>query len=48
MTRLRLESTKIKEVLSANQEFHFKAEQLHADIDLITKITRSEFEAVAR
>lgn len=44
MTRLRLEANKIKEVLSANNEFPFKAEQLHADVDLTTKITRAEFE----
>jgi hypoxia up-regulated 1 len=47
MTRLRLEANKIKEVLSANTEFHFKAEQLHADLDLATKITRQEFESSA-
>lgn len=44
MTRLRLEANKVKEVLSANQEYPVKAEQLHADVDLVTKVTRAEFE----
>lgn len=44
MTRLRVEAVKIKEVLSANTEFPVKAEQLHADTDLNTKVTRLEFE----
>jgi len=44
MTRLRLEANKVKEVLSANSEYPIKAEQLHADVDLVTKITRLEFE----
>ena len=44
MTRLRVEAVKIKEVLSANNEYPVKAEQLHADVDLITKVTRVEFE----
>jgi hypoxia up-regulated 1 len=44
MTRLRLEANKIKEVLSANSEYPIRAEQLHADVDLVTKITRTEFE----
>eukprot|EP00602_Paraphysomonas_sp_CaronLab_P000254 CAMPEP_0185031700 /NCGR_PEP_ID=MMETSP1103-20130426/19316_1 /TAXON_ID=36769 /ORGANISM="Paraphysomonas bandaiensis, Strain Caron Lab Isolate" /LENGTH=910 /DNA_ID=CAMNT_0027567315 /DNA_START=111 /DNA_END=2843 /DNA_ORIENTATION=- len=44
MTRLRMEAMKIREVLSANNEFPYKVEQLHADVDLHTKITRSEFE----
>ena len=35
----------MKEVLSANQEYPVKAEQLHDNTDLTTKITRSEFEA---
>ena len=34
----------MKEVLSANQEYPVKAEQLHADVDLITKVTRVDFE----
>jgi molecular chaperone DnaK (HSP70) len=34
----------VKEVLSANQEYPVKAEQLHADVDLITKVTRVDFE----
>lgn len=46
MARLRLEALKVKEVLSANQEFPIKIEQLHADVDLVTKVTRAEFEAV--
>jgi hypoxia up-regulated 1 len=45
MTRLRIESTKIKEILSANAEYPVKFEQLHADLDLSTKVTRAEFEA---
>lgn len=44
MTRLRLEANKIKEVLSANNEYPVKSEQLFADIDLVTKVTRVEFE----
>ena len=44
MTRLRLEATKVKEVLSANNAYPIKAEQLHDNIDLITDITRLEFE----
>lgn len=44
MTRLRLEAVKVKEVLSANAEYPVKIEQLHADADLITKVTRAEFE----
>ena len=44
MTRLRLQAGKVKEVLSANPEFPVKAEQLHAGVDLNTKVTRSEFE----
>eukprot|EP00595_Chromulina_sp_UTEXLB2642_P002829 CAMPEP_0196761474 /NCGR_PEP_ID=MMETSP1095-20130614/726_1 /TAXON_ID=96789 ORGANISM="Chromulina nebulosa, Strain UTEXLB2642" /NCGR_SAMPLE_ID=MMETSP1095 /ASSEMBLY_ACC=CAM_ASM_000446 /LENGTH=901 /DNA_ID=CAMNT_0042111073 /DNA_START=170 /DNA_END=2875 /DNA_ORIENTATION=- len=44
MTRLRLEANKIKEVLSANNEFPVKAEQLFDDVDLITKITRADYE----
>ena len=35
---------KIKEVLSANNEYPIKAEQLHANIDLVGKITRAELE----
>lgn len=48
MTRLRLEANKVKEVLSANAEFPIKAEQLHADIDLTTKVTRTEFEEACK
>jgi len=44
MTRLRLEATKVKEVLSANNAYPIKAEQLHDNIDLITDVTRLEFE----
>lgn len=44
MTRLRLEANKVKEVLSANAEFPIRAEQLHADVDLVTKVTRTDFE----
>lgn len=44
MTRLRLEALKIKEILSANNEIPLKIEQLHADVDLITKVTRAELE----
>ena len=45
MTRLRIEANKIKEILSANMEYPIKAEQLHADVDLVTKITRADYEA---
>ncbi len=38
MTRLRIEANKIKEILSANNEYPVKTEQLHADVDLITKV----------
>ena len=48
MTRLRSEAVKIKEVLSANNEYPIKTEQLHADIDLITKVTRSELEEASK
>jgi len=44
MTRLRVEAVKIKEVLSANTEIPVKAEQLHADTDLNTKVTRNDLE----
>ena len=44
MTRLRQEANKVKEVLSANNEYPVKAEQLHADVDLVTKVTRADFE----
>lgn len=44
MTRLRIEATKIKEILSANAEYPVKFEQLHADLDLSTKVTRADFE----
>jgi hypoxia up-regulated 1 len=44
MTRLRLEALKIKEVLSANNEIPLKIEQLHAEVDLVTKVTRAELE----
>lgn len=44
MTRLRIEANKVKEVLSANNEIPVKAEQLHADVDLNTKVTRAELE----
>jgi hypoxia up-regulated 1 len=45
MTKLRVQANKVKEILSANAEFPVKAEQLHADVDLNTKVTRAEFEA---
>jgi len=44
MTRLKSEAVKVKEVLSANMEYPIKVEQLHADVDLITKVTRAELE----
>lgn len=44
MTRLRVEANKIKEVLSANLEYPVKFEQLHSDTDLVTKVTRTNFE----
>lgn len=48
MTRLRNEAVKIKEVLSANNEYPIKAEQLHANIDLVGKITRTELEEACK
>jgi hypoxia up-regulated 1 len=48
MTRLRIESTKVKEVLSANAEYPVKLDQLHADVDLNTKVTRAEFEQACK
>lgn len=44
MTKLRIQANKVKEVLSANAEFPVKIEQLHADVDLSTKVSRAEFE----
>lgn len=44
MTKLRVQANKVKEILSANTEFPVRAEQLHADVDLNTKVTRAEFE----
>jgi hypoxia up-regulated 1 len=44
MTKLRTQANKVKEVLSANPEFPVRAEQLHAEVDLNTRITRQEFE----
>ena len=46
MTRLRTQATKVKEVLSANPEFPVKIEQLYKDVDLSTKVSRSDFEEV--
>lgn len=48
MTRLRMDALKIREILSANGEYPYKVEQLHADVDLSTKITRAEFEEAAK
>jgi hypoxia up-regulated 1 len=45
MTRLKIESNKIKEILSANQEFPYRMEQLHDNIDFIGKVTRNDFES---
>jgi hypoxia up-regulated 1 len=47
MIRLKNEASKVKEVLSANNEFPVRLEQLHADVDLATKITRKDFEEAA-
>ena len=44
MIRLRQEAVKIREVLSANNEFPVRIEQLHAETDLSTKVTRAELE----
>ena len=44
MTRLRVEAVKIKEVLSANNDIPVKAEQLHAETDLNTKVSRADLE----
>jgi hypoxia up-regulated 1 len=38
MTRLRMDALKIREILSANNEYPYKVEQLHADVDLSTKV----------
>merc|ERR1711871_1279294 len=46
--RLRNEAKKIKEGLSANSEYPFKAEQLHADLDITTWVTRADFEAASK
>jgi len=40
MTKLRIQANKVKEILSANNEFPVKAEQLHADVDLNTKVSK--------
>jgi len=45
MTKLRLQAGKVKEILSANNEFPVSAEQLHEDTDLRTKVSRADFEA---
>lgn len=39
ITIYRLEANKVKEVLSANLEYPVKAEQLHDDTDLSTKVS---------
>lgn len=44
MARLKLEAGKLKETLSANDNFPSKVDQLYDDLDLSTKITRPEFE----
>ena len=44
MTKLKLQANKVKEVLSANPEFPVRVEQLHANIDFSTKVTREEFQ----
>jgi len=46
MTRLKVEARKIKEVLSANLEIPFRAEQLHDDVDINIKVSRADFEAM--
>ena len=40
MTRLRKEANRIKEFLSANNEFQCEIEKFHENLDLNTKITR--------
>ena len=47
MIRLRNEANKVKEVLSANNEFPVRLEQLHADVDLTTKVSRKDFEEIS-
>jgi len=44
MARLKIEAGKLKETLSANDNFPSKIDQLFDDFDLNTKITRQEFE----
>jgi hypoxia up-regulated 1 len=41
MTRLRMDALKIREILSANNEYPYKVEQLHADVDLSTKVSEA-------
>jgi hypoxia up-regulated 1 len=41
MTRLRMDALKVREILSANNEYPYKVEQLHADVDLSTKVCPS-------
>lgn len=45
MTRIKNEATKIREVLSANNEIPLKIDQLHDDVDIQMKISRADFEA---
>lgn len=46
MSKLRLEAMKLKEVLSVNQDYPVKIEQLFDDISLNTKVTRKELEGL--
>jgi len=45
--KMRKQVRKTKEILSANREAPFSVESLHNDIDLRSKITRDEFNALA-
>ncbi|KAG5182248.1 heat shock protein 70 [Tribonema minus] len=47
MARLRSQAAKVKQVLSANMEIPVTVEQLHADIDFNTLVTRAQFEVAA-
>lgn len=46
LSRLLRESTKVKQVLSANTEATLSVESLHEDVDFRTKISRADFEAM--
>lgn len=47
MAKLRVNASKVKQVLSANVEIPVTIQSLHDDVDFVTVVTRSQFEAVA-